>query len=145
MCYNMRVILDVATLRLCQFFKWHKTSTQMARIPYNKTKRNKSALPLETQIMITATRHPFVIANTFTKEESSAVRMLELVPSFEGNESYDVLISYHSSDKLYRYEVEDDSTAELWFSIMNNPEVCSLTSWGTLVNRARAHGDIVEV
>lgn len=94
--------------------------------------------------MITETRHPFVIANTFTKEESSAVRMLELVPSFEGNESYDVLISYHSSDKIYRYEVEDDATAQLWYSMMNDPEICSITSWGTLVNRARAHGDIVE-
>ena len=94
--------------------------------------------------MITATRHPFVIARTFTKEESSAVSMLELLPSAEGNDSYDVLVSYHTSDKVYRYEVEDDATAELWFSIMNDPEVCWLTSWGSLVNRARAHGDIVE-
>lgn len=95
--------------------------------------------------MTTATRHPFVIARTFTKEESSAVSMLELLPSAEGNDSYDVLVSYHTSDKVYRYEVEDDATAELWFSIMNDPEVCSTASWGNLVNRARAHGDIVEV
>ena len=95
--------------------------------------------------MITATRHPFVIARNFTKEESSAVSMLELVPSAEGNDSYDVLVSYHTSDKVYRYEVEDDATAQLWYSIINDPEVCALTSWGTLVNRARAHGDIVEV
>ena len=95
--------------------------------------------------MITATRHPFAIARTFTKEESSAISMLELIPSVEGNDSYDVLVSYHTSDKVYLYEVEDDATAQLWFSIMNDPEVCSLTSWGTLVNRARAHGDIVEV
>jgi len=94
--------------------------------------------------MTTATRHPFVIARTFTKEESSAVSMLELLPSAEGTDAYDVLLSYHSSDKVYRYGVEDDATAQLWFSIMNDPEVCSLTSWGTLVNRARAHGDIVE-
>ena len=93
--------------------------------------------------MITATRHPFVISHTFTKEDSSAVSMMELVPSAEGNDSYDVLVSYQTSDKVYRYEVEDDATAELWFSIMNDSEVCSLTSWGTLVNRARAHGDIV--
>ena len=95
--------------------------------------------------MITATRHPFVIARTFTKEESSAVSMLELVPSAEGNDSYDVLVSYHTSDKVYRYAVEDDATAELWYSIMNDSEVSSLTSWGTLVNHARAHGDIVLV
>jgi hypothetical protein len=95
--------------------------------------------------MITATRHPFVIARTFTEEQSSAISMMELVPSAEGNDSYDVLVSYHSSDKVYRYEVEDDATAELWFSIMNDSEVCSLTSWGSLVNRARAHGDIVLV
>jgi hypothetical protein len=95
--------------------------------------------------MITATRHPFVIGRTFTKEESSAVSMLELVPSAEGNDSYDVLVSYHTSDKVYRYEVEDDATAQLWYGILNDPEVCSLTSWGTLVNHARAHGDIVEV
>ena len=94
--------------------------------------------------MITATRHPFVIARTFNEEQSSAVSMLELVPSAEGNDSYDVLVSYQTSDKVYRYEVEDDATAELWFSIINDSEVCSLTSWGTLVNRARAHGDIVE-
>jgi len=95
--------------------------------------------------MITETRHPFTIARTFNEEQSSAISMLELVPSAEGNDSYDVLVSYHSSDKVYRYEVEDDATAELWFSIMNDSEVCSLTSWGSLVNRARAHGDIVEV
>ena len=95
--------------------------------------------------MITATRHPFVIARTFTEDQSSAVSMMELVPSAEGNDSYDVLVSYQTSDKVYRYEVEDDATAELWFSIMNDSEVCSLTSWGTLVNRARAHGDIVLV
>jgi hypothetical protein len=95
--------------------------------------------------MITATRHPFVIARTFTEEQSSAVSMLELVPSAEGNDCYDALVTYHSSDKVYRYEVEDDATAELWYSILNDPEVCSLTSWGTLVNHARAHGDIVLV
>jgi hypothetical protein len=95
--------------------------------------------------MITETRHPFTIACTFNEEQSSAISMMELVPSAEGNDSYDVLVSYHSSDKVYRYEVEDDATAELWFSIMNDSEVCSLTSWGSLVNRARAHGDIVEV
>lgn len=95
--------------------------------------------------MITATRHPFVISQTFTKEESRAVSMLKLVPSAEGNDCYDALVTYHSSDKVYRYEVEDDATAELWYSIMNDPEVCSLTSWGGLVNRARAHGDIVLV
>ena len=95
--------------------------------------------------MITETRHPFAIARTFTEEQSSAVSMLELVPSAEGNDCYDVLVSYHTSDKVYRYEVEDDATAELWYSIMNDPEVCSITSWGTLVNRARAHGDIVLV
>jgi hypothetical protein len=95
--------------------------------------------------MITATRHPFVIARTFTKEESSAVNTMELVPSAEGNDSYDVLITYQSSDKVYRYEVEDDATAELWHGIMSDAEVCSKTSWGSLVNLARAHGDIVEV
>jgi hypothetical protein len=95
--------------------------------------------------MITATRHPFVIGRTFTEEQSSAVSMLELVPSAEGNDCYDVLVSYRSSDKVYRYEVEDDATAELWYSIMNDPEVCSTASWGNLVNRARAHGDIVLV
>ena len=56
--------------------------------------------------MITATRHPFAIGRTFTKEESSAVSMLELVPSAEGNDCYDALVTYHSSDKVYRYEVE---------------------------------------
>lgn len=95
--------------------------------------------------MITATRHPFVIARTFTKEESSAVSMMEIVPSADGNDSYDVMISYRTSDKVYRYEVEDDATAELWYGIMNDSEVCSLTSWGSLVNLARAHGDIVLV
>lgn len=133
-------------LRLCQFFKWHSPDPKLPSRPLQYYKRNKSALPpFKTQIMTTATRHPFVIARTFTKEESSAVSMLELVPSAEGNDSYDVLVSYHTSDKVYIYEVEDDATAELWYSIMKDPEVCSLTSWGSLVNRARAHGDIVEV
>ena len=95
--------------------------------------------------MITATRHPFTIARTFTKEESSALSMIELVPSADGNDSYDVLIAYQSSDKVYRFEVEDDATAELWYGLMSDPEACSVTSWGSLVNRARAHGDIMDV
>ena len=131
---------------MCQFFKWHnpETRSQILRLYYIQAEQIRT-IPFKIQIMITATRHPFVIARTFTKEESSAVSMLELVPSAEGNDSYDVLVSYHTSDKVYRYEVEDDATAELWYSIMNDSEVCSLTSWGTLVNRARAHGDIVLV
>jgi hypothetical protein len=95
--------------------------------------------------MITATRHSFTITRTFTQEQSSAIGMLALVPSAEGNDSYDVLIQYQSSDKVYRYEVEDDATAELWHGIMSDAEVSSVTSWGTLVNLARTAGDIVEV
>jgi len=56
--------------------------------------------------MITATRHPFVIARTFTKEESSAVSTLEIVPSADGNDSYDVMISYRTSDNVYRLKFD---------------------------------------
>ena len=96
--------------------------------------------------MITATRHPFKISWVFTEEESSAIHLLELVPSADGSDAYDVLISYKSTpDKIYTYEVEDDATAESWYELLNHPESRSMTSWGYEVNRARAHGDIVEV
>jgi hypothetical protein len=94
--------------------------------------------------MTTATRHPFAISSTFTEEQSSAVSMLELLPSAEGNDSYDVLVSYQTSDKVYRYEVDDDATAQRWYDLLSDPEGRSLTSWGYEVNRARAHGDVVE-
>jgi hypothetical protein len=96
--------------------------------------------------MITATRHPFKISWVFTKEESSAIHLLELVPSGDGSDAYDVLISYQTTpDKVYRYEVDNDSTAERWYDLLNDPNARSITSWGYEVNRARAHGDIVEV
>jgi len=99
--------------------------------------------------MTTATRHPFVISQTFSKEDSDAIhsdaiRMIELIPALEGTDAYDVLITYHSSDKVYRYEVDNDATAERWYHLLNDPTVCSVVSWGREVNHARAHGDILD-
>jgi hypothetical protein len=108
--------------------------------------QDRPAPSIETEIMITASAHPFKISWVFTEEESSAIQRLELVPAQTGSAAYDALISFRSSpDKVYRYEVEDDATAERWNALLSDPSARSATSWGYEVNRARAHGDIVEV
>lgn len=91
----------------------------------------------------TTTRHPFQVSAMFTVEDSSAIRQLELVPSSEGNDAYDVMISYHSTpDKVYRFAVENDATAQRWYDLLTDSEARSMTSWGYEVNHAKAHGDI---
>jgi hypothetical protein len=96
--------------------------------------------------MTTATRHPFKVSWVFTEEESSAIHRMELVPAQDGTDAYDTIISFRSSpEKVYRYAVEDDATAQRWNDLLSDPSARSMTSWGYEVNHARAHGDIVEM
>lgn len=96
-------------------------------------------------IMTTTSLHPYAVSWTFSEEESSAIQLLELVPAQNGTAAYDANISFRSApQRVYRYEVEDDATAQRWSDLLNDPSARSATSWGYEVNRARAHGDIVE-
>lgn len=81
------------------------------------------------------------ISSVFTVEESSAIRSIEIVPS-DNSDVYDALITYQSSDKVYRYNIEDDATAQKWFSLLSNAEDRGNTSWGREVSRAIKHGDL---
>ena len=92
---------------------------------------------------LTKTQHPFCIRHEFLPEESSAISLIEILPtSLESLDAYDVLISWRNSDKVYRFAVEDDATAEKWYSLLSNEEDFKNTSWGYEVSRARKHGDI---
>lgn len=90
----------------------------------------------------TLTTHPLKVSWVFTEEESSAIKMLELVPAQDGTLAYDALIQWRSSEKVYRFAVEDDATAAKWFDLLGDPEARSSVSWGRLVAHARKHGDI---
>jgi hypothetical protein len=93
----------------------------------------------------TLTAHAFKVSWVFTEEESGAVKMLELVPAQDGTMAYDALIQWRSSEKTYRFAVEDDATAAKWFDLLSDPEARSSVSWGSLIAAARRHGDIEAV
>ena len=93
----------------------------------------------------TLTAHALKVSWVFTPEESGAIKMLELVPAADGSMAYDALIQWRSSAKVYRFAVEDDATAAKWFSLLGDPEARSSVSWGSLIARARRHGDIESV
>jgi len=93
----------------------------------------------------TLAAHPLKVSWVFTQEESSAIKMLELVPAQDGTLAYDALIQWRSSSKVYRFAVEDDATAYKWFDLLSDPETRSSVSWGALIAHARRHGDIEAV
>ena len=97
------------------------------------------------QMTATLTAHALKISWVFTEEESGAIKMLELVPAQDGSMAYDALIQWRSSAKVYRFAVEDDATAAKWFDLLSDPEARSSVSWGSLIARARRHGDIESV
>jgi hypothetical protein len=93
----------------------------------------------------TITHHAFKVSWVFSEEESGAVKMLELVPAQDGTDAYDALIQWRTSEKTYRFAVEDDATAAKWFDLLSDPEARSSVSWGSLIAAARRHGDIESV
>ena len=97
------------------------------------------------QMTATLTAHALKVSWVFTPEESGAVKMLELVPAQDGSMAYDAMIQWRSSEKTYRFAVEDDATAEKWFDLLGDPEARQSVSWGSLIAAARRHGDIEAV
>ncbi len=92
--------------------------------------------------MLTATRHQFCIT---AEVNSSAINRIAIVPAQDGTDAYDLLLTFNSGDKEYRYIFEDDATAEKWFYLLNNEEDKEATSWGREFHRALKHGDIEQI
>jgi len=75
--------------------------------------------------------------------QSSAISHLEIIRA-EGD-CYDLLVTFNSSGKVYRYAWEDEGECLRWFELLSNDEDKSATSWGQLFNRALKHGDIEQI
>lgn len=78
------------------------------------------------------------ISHQFNSNESGALRSLTV------NDNR-ALIEWNTSDKVYTFDVKNDSTISKWYEMIQNPESDASFSWGSDVNRARVSGDIVEV
>lgn len=78
------------------------------------------------------------------KVQSSAIAHLAIVAG-DLNGTYDLLVTFNSSDKVYRYAWEDEGECERWFTLLSNDEDKAATSWGQLFNRALKHGDIEQI
>jgi hypothetical protein len=87
-----------------------------------------------------ATATDFTISAAVT---SSAISHLSIVRA-EGD-CYDLLVTFTSSDKVYRYAWEDEGECERWFALLSDDEAKEATSWGQLFNRALKHGDIEQI
>jgi hypothetical protein len=74
---------------------------------------------------------------------SSAIAHLEIV-AVDDN-CYDLLVTFNSSDKVYRYAWEDEGECERWFNLLSDDEAKAATSWGREFNRALKHGDIEQI
>ena len=74
---------------------------------------------------------------------SSAIARLEIV-SAEGD-SYDLLVTFTSSSKVYRYAFDDDASVIKWHDLLSDDEAKAATSWGQMFNRALKHGDIEQI
>lgn len=88
--------------------------------------------------MTTATAHSFTIDQAV---QSSAVQRIALIPAANGTPAYDARITFQNG-REYLYNVEDDATAQKWYSLLSDETDRNATSWGAEVNRAIAHGDI---
>ena len=73
---------------------------------------------------------------------SSAIAHLEIIAN--GN-TYDLLVTFNSGDKVYRYAWEDEGECQRWFHLLSDDEDKAATSWGRLFHRALKHGDIEQI
>jgi len=74
---------------------------------------------------------------------SSAIAHLEIISN--GNGTYDLLVTFNSGDKVYRYAWEDEGECQRWFHLLSDDEDKAATSWGRLFHRALKHGDIEQI
>ena len=77
--------------------------------------------------------------------KSSAIAHLEIVRVEGDSWAWDLLVTFTSSDKVYRYAGEDEGECLRWFALLSNDEDKAATSWGQLFNRALKHGDIEQI
>lgn len=77
--------------------------------------------------------------------QSSAIAHLEIIRAEGDSWAWDLLVTFNSSDKVYRYAWEDEGECERWFALLSNDEDKAATSWGQLFNRALKHGDIEQI
>ena len=75
--------------------------------------------------------------------QSSAIAHLEIIRA-EGD-CYDLLVTFTSSGKVYRYAWEDEGECERWFNLLSDDEAKAATSWGREFHRALKHGDIEQI
>ncbi len=90
--------------------------------------------------MLTATN--FAIAADVT---SSAISRLEIVRAEGDAWAWDLLVTFTSSDKVYRYAWDDEGECERWFYLLNDENDKAATSWGREFHRALRHGDIEQI
>lgn len=76
--------------------------------------------------------------------QSRAIAHLAIVAG-DLNGTYDLLVTFTSSDKVYRYAWEDEGECIRWFDLLSDEESKAATSWGQLFNRALKHGDIEQI
>ena len=74
---------------------------------------------------------------------SSAISHLEII-SAEGD-CYDLLVTFTSSGKVYRYAFEDDASVIKWNDLLSDDVAKAATSWGSMLHRALKHGDIEKI
>jgi hypothetical protein len=74
---------------------------------------------------------------------SAAIAHLEIISNNDG--TYDLLVTFNSGDKVYRYAWEDEGECQRWFHLLSDDEDKAATSWGRLFHRALKHGDIEQI
>ena len=80
-----------------------------------------------------------------TNVQSVAISHLEILPADNGTDAYDLLVTFKSSGKTYRYAWEDEGECQRWYDLLSDEESKAATSWGTLFNKCLRHGDIERI
>jgi hypothetical protein len=79
------------------------------------------------------------------KVDSSAISHLEIVAAEGDSWAWDLLVTFTSGDKVYRYAWEDEAECIRWFELLSDEEAKAATSWGRLFHHALKHGDIEQI
>ncbi len=72
--------------------------------------------------------------------QSSAISRLEIISADDNY--WDLLVTFKSNGKVYRYAWEDEAECIRWFELLSDEESKAATSWGQLFNKCLKHGDI---
>jgi len=75
--------------------------------------------------------------------QSSAIARLEIISADDN--CWDLLVTFNSGSKVYRYAWEDEAECQRWFDLLSDEESKAATSWGREFHRALKHGDIEEI